>query len=64
MCMYNASCNVPYGFCCDIDEDVANEIAGKFLVCFLACPPLLLLPRNLGAVRTNYKKLHICFGCS
>ncbi|XP_009615460.1 organelle RRM domain-containing protein 1, chloroplastic [Nicotiana tomentosiformis] len=28
MCMYNASCNVPYGFCCDIDEDVANEIAG------------------------------------
>ncbi|KAJ8557605.1 hypothetical protein K7X08_003230 [Anisodus acutangulus] len=27
MCIYNASCNVPYGFCCDIDEVVADEIA-------------------------------------
>ncbi|XP_009789757.1 organelle RRM domain-containing protein 1, chloroplastic [Nicotiana sylvestris] len=28
MCIYIASCNVPYGFCCAIDEEVADEIAG------------------------------------
>lgn len=28
MCIYNASCNPPYGFCCDIDDAVADEIAG------------------------------------
>ncbi|XP_059307718.1 organelle RRM domain-containing protein 1, chloroplastic isoform X2 [Lycium ferocissimum] len=28
MCIYNASCNVPYGFCCDIDDVVADAIAG------------------------------------
>ncbi|MCD7455369.1 hypothetical protein HAX54_027985 [Datura stramonium] len=28
MCIYNASCNDPYGFCCDIDNVVADEIAG------------------------------------
>lgn len=42
MCIYNASCNPPYGFCCDIDDAVADEIAGKFFVCFLALPPLYI----------------------
>ncbi|KAK4480412.1 hypothetical protein RD792_013485 [Penstemon davidsonii] len=28
MCMYDASCDTHFGFCCDIDEDIALQLAG------------------------------------
>lgn len=30
MCMYDASFDAHFGFCCDIDEQVAHELAGIF----------------------------------
>ncbi|KAM3282808.1 organelle RRM domain-containing protein 1, chloroplastic isoform X1 [Capsicum chacoense] len=36
MCIYNASCSVPHGFCCDIDDVIADELSGRFLVFFCA----------------------------
>ncbi|KAF5470138.1 hypothetical protein F2P56_010671 [Juglans regia] len=27
MCIYHASCDSPFGFCCDIDEDTSRELA-------------------------------------
>ncbi|XP_019181841.1 PREDICTED: uncharacterized protein LOC109176899 isoform X2 [Ipomoea nil] len=28
MCIYDASCDANFGFCCDIDEEAAHELAG------------------------------------
>ncbi|KAL2533859.1 RNA-binding (RRM/RBD/RNP motif) family protein [Abeliophyllum distichum] len=28
MCIYDATCNTHFGFCCDIDEEIARELAG------------------------------------
>ena len=31
MCIYDASWDTYFGFCCDIDEETSRELAGKFL---------------------------------
>ena len=31
MCIYDASCDTHFGFCCDIDEDASLELASKVL---------------------------------
>lgn len=32
MCIYDASCDANFGFCCDIDEDAAHELAGDVFI--------------------------------
>ena len=31
ICIYDASWDTYFGFCCDIDEETSRELAGKFL---------------------------------
>ena len=31
MCIYDASWDTHFGFCCDIDEETSHELASKFL---------------------------------
>jgi hypothetical protein len=35
MCIYDASCDTHFGFCCDIDEDASLELASKVLLFWL-----------------------------
>lgn len=32
MCIYDASWDAPFGFCCDIDAETSRELSGLFLV--------------------------------
>lgn len=36
MCLYDASWDTHFGFCCDIDEETSSQLASKLLVLFLS----------------------------
>ncbi|CAL5322180.1 unnamed protein product [Camellia sinensis] len=39
MCIYDASWNTHFGFCCDIDEETSHELAGKYSCALVSCLP-------------------------
>jgi len=34
MCIYDASWDTHFGFCCDIDEEISSQLASKFFFFF------------------------------
>lgn len=53
MCLYDASFDTHFGFCCDIDEEITSQLACKLLFIPFLCD-------NLRS-KNNCSKFHICF---
>ncbi|XP_073306505.1 organelle RRM domain-containing protein 1, chloroplastic [Primulina huaijiensis] len=51
-CMYDASSDAHFGFCCDIDEESANELAGRPEVLLVKPDP------NFDSVQKDYSSLN------
>jgi hypothetical protein len=45
MCIYDASWDTQFGFCCDIDEETSRELSGKFIVIFTCFDSILVCTR-------------------
>ena len=49
MCIYDASLDAPFGFCCDVDAETSRELSGLFLGSFLVCTGRLIIQLDIGS---------------
>ncbi|PRQ17428.1 hypothetical protein RchiOBHm_Chr7g0194881 [Rosa chinensis] len=60
MCIFNASCDTHFGFCCDVNDETSQKLARKilsFLPMFssIACCSLMSMPDpDFGYVKKDY----------